>query len=312
MAKQKQSVVRVRSENLSWFDKLSPSRKDLVCLLSLFVLVLFLFNKIVFNNMMFADSGDTASAMSWHHAGTHIQETEHVDALWFPYVFSGMPSFGSLAFVPRNVNYLTTAIQWVGKYLLFGADWGWIVLHYYLMGVFMYLLVRQLKFSHIPSMLAAITLMLNPYAIGLAQSGHGSKLMALSYLPLVFLLTQSLFERRNLLSFGLLAAAVGTMLLTNHVQMIFYAFLVVGCYLVYEIVRDLKRQPILATKKGILFLLAFAIGFAISAYVYLSVLEYAQFSMRGGGGSDGGAGGLSYDYATNWSFHPLEIGRAHV
>jgi len=34
--------------------------------------------------------------------------------------------------------------------------------------------------------------------------------MALNYLPAVFLLTHMLVERRNLLSFGLLSAAIGT------------------------------------------------------------------------------------------------------
>jgi hypothetical protein len=39
-----------------------------------------------------------------------------------------------------------------------------------------------------------------------------------------------------------------------------------------------------------------------SAVIFLPVREYAAHSIRGGT-----SGGLPYDYATNWSFHPLEI-----
>jgi hypothetical protein len=55
-----------------------------------------------------------------------------------------------------------------------------------------------------------------------------------------------------------------------------------------------------------LFAGAVVLGFCISSYIYLSVSEYAQYSMRGGG-TTGAPGGLAYDYATNWSWHPGEL-----
>ncbi|RPH36068.1 hypothetical protein EHM92_05130, partial [bacterium] len=114
------------------------------------------------------------------------------------------------------------------------------------------------------------------------------------------------FERRDLLSFGLFSAAVGTLLLTNHMQIVYYVFIVLGLYLLYTIIVDFKTDKLLVTKKTALFIGGMLLGLCLSSYIYLSVYEYAQFSMRGGG-TVGATGGLAYDYATNWSWSPWEI-----
>jgi hypothetical protein len=291
---------------LSWFDRLSPARKDLLCVGALYVIVLLVFNQIIFNNMIFSDSGDTAAAQAWFKAMEHIDKTEHVEPVWIPYIFSGMPIFGAFIF-PREVNYIQQYVVLpVARILFLGIDMYWMIMPFLIIGVAMYFLARQLKFSPLPSMIAAITFMLNPYAVGLPETGHGSKLIVLSYIPLLFLLTHNLFQRRDLLSIGLLGAAVGTMLLCRHPQMAFYGLLVIGCYLLYEIVLDARQQPRAAAVKAGLFLLALGIGFALWGYQYLPAEEYGQYSIRGGG-EIGVPGGLSYDYATNWSFHPFEM-----
>lgn len=294
------------TEGLTWFDKISTSKKDFFCVAILYALVLALFHGIVFNNMIFTTEGDTAAALSWVHGGKHLEETEHIEPLWTPYVFSGMPSFGSLGYTPRTVSYLQRAMHFIASVLFLNTDMGWFVMHYFLAGVFMFLLSRVWKFSHIASLIAAMTFMLCPYTVGLTVAGHGSKMMALSYVPLLFLLTHQLFQQRSLLSFGLLAAAIGTQFLTNHVQMVYYSMMLIGLYVLYHIIRDIKQHQPLATKYVALFAAAIALGFAISVYVYLPVHEYAQYSIRGGGEA-GAPGGLSYDYATNWSFHPFEV-----
>jgi hypothetical protein len=170
----------------------------------------------------------------------------------------------------------------------------------------MFLLMRLWKFSHLAAVFAALTFMLSPYAIGLAQEGHGSKLQALSYLPLAFMLTHVLLERRDLLSFGLFVAGIGTLLLTNHMQIVYYVLMVIGVYLMYQVVIEMKTDKPAAAKKIALFTGGVFLGLCISSYIYLSVYEYTQFSIRGGG-TEGATGGLTLDYATNWSFHPLEM-----
>ncbi len=301
-----QRTITPKSEIADWYNRQKDLKKDIISIVVLFILVLVLFNQIVFKDMIFSESGDTAAAHAWGKAGEYLEAKEGQKPIWFPYIFSGMPGFGSLAYIPYNVSYLQTAILFVGKLLFFNVEMSWFVLHYFLAGIFMYLFVRYWKFKQIPSLFAAVVFMLSPYAIGLAVHGHGSKMMALTYIPLLLLLTQYLFDKRTVLSIGLLAAAVGTALLTNHVQMVYYGFMFIGLYFIYDIIINIKREKITVLKKGGLFITALIIGFGISAFVYFSTYEYSQFSIRGGG-EVGVAGGLNYDYATNWSFHPFEM-----
>jgi len=285
---------------------MSPLKMDLVCIGVLFAITLFLFRGIVFDNMAFSSEGDTAAALSYTHAGQTIKETEGIDPLWMPHFFSGMPTFGNVAYVPHNINYLQTPVVAIIKLLYLNSTWSWLVVHYFLGGVFMFFLARiTLHVSRPAALIAAITFMVSPYAIGLAGEGHGSKLMALMYLPLVFLLTHMLLERRDLLSFGLLSAAIGTLMLTNHMQIVYYVFMVIGLYLIYQIIMDFRENKLLVAKKAALFAGTLLVGVCISSYVYLSVYEYSTYSIRGGG-TAGSTGGLSYDYATNWSWNPWE------
>src|SRR5712692_1101648 len=98
MPKEKKIARPARTDGQTWFDKFSTPKKDFFCIALLYALVLALFHGIVFNNMVFTTEGDTAAALSWAHAGTHLEETEHIEPLWFPYIFSGMPSFASLGY----------------------------------------------------------------------------------------------------------------------------------------------------------------------------------------------------------------------
>lgn len=287
----------------TWLDRISPLKLDVLCIAVLLAIVFALFRDIIFNDMVFSTAGDTAAAHSWEKAIKHLEQVEKVSPLWIPYIFSGMPIAGSLLF-PDDVNYLENILQFLSRFVFLGSELHWFVLHYFLMGLSMYLLSRSLGFTPIPSLLAALTLMLHPYAIGLARGGHGSKLISLSYIPLLLVFMNNLFQRRDLLSLGLLSATVGTLLLSRHPQIAFYGLLLVGAYLIYHVLFVQQEIGRAATKLALV-IVALGIGFLIYIYEFLPTQEYAQFSIRGGGEA-GAAGGLSYDYATNWSFHPFE------
>lgn len=290
----------------SGFSSLSPLVRDMLCVVLLYGVTLVLFRGIIFDNGAFASGGDTATAMSYAAAGNRIAQAEGVEVLWMPFFFSGMPTFGNVAYIPRNINYLQNTAQTILNFLYLNGMWTWLIVYCLIGGVGMFFLMRVWEFSRPASLIAAFTVMLSPYTVGLPGEGHGSKLMALSYLPLLVLLAHRLFERRDLLTFGLFSAGVGTLMLTNHMQMVYYVFMMMGLYLVYAAGQDIRNNPVRALVRVFLFAAGLAVGLAISSYIYLSVYEYAQYSMRGGG-TAGTAGGLAFDYATNWSWHPGEI-----
>lgn len=307
MSKHRKQQPSRESARPSKIAALEPWKQDGIAILALYLLTLVLFRAIVFDKAAFAEAGDTAAAVAYGQVANRIQADDGItDVLWAPYFFSGMPTFGNFAIVPRAVSYAQRAIVWFLDFFYLKGPWTWLVVFYFLSGVFMYAAARELGFRRPVAFLAAIVYMLGPYSVGLAGEGHGSKLMALTYLPLCFLFTHRLFERRDLLSLGLLAASVGTLMLANHVQIAYYVFMIIGLFIVYRIVVDARahtREVLTATG---MVAAALAIGFAISAYNYLAAYEYAQYSIRGGG-TAGAAGGLAYDYATNWSWHPAEL-----
>ena len=134
----------------------------------------------------------------------------------------------------------STVLQYALNLFFLNGHWTWLVVYYFLGSVFMFLMMRVLKFSRPAALLGAVLFMLGPFNIALASEGHGSKLMALSYVPLVFMLTHLLFERKDILSFGLLTAAIGTLALTNHMQIVYYGFIVIGLYLLYHIIMNVR------------------------------------------------------------------------
>ncbi len=306
MAKSKKTSHPHEQKQSGWFSSLSPTKQDLLCIGFLYLITLVLFRGIVFDDGAFATGGDTANAVTIARVGNDLKESEGVDILWMPQFFSGMPTFGNVHYLPHDVSYAQKVVVTVLDLLYLNRKWSWFAVYYLFCGVFTFLLLRVWKLSRAAALLGAITFMLSPYGIGLAADGHGSKLMALSYLPVTFLLTHVLFEKRNLLSFGLLSVAIGTLLLANHVQIVYYVFMVLGLYLLYHIIRDFKENKKLIPAKTVLFAGALVVGLCISSYIYLSVYEYSQFSIRGGG-TVGAKGGLTWDYATNWSFHPMEL-----
>ncbi|HLB00914.1 MAG TPA: hypothetical protein VJO14_05980, partial [Bacteroidota bacterium] len=295
------------SSIMGFFDRVSGPRKDLVCLLVMLAAVYIVFWGVIVDNRPYGMSGDTISAFQWFKVLDHIRETEHTDPLWVPYIYGGMPVAGSLLF-PREVNYIEEYVlnKVIGNVLFIFSDAHYILLHVFLAGAFMFLLVRWLKFSHLAALLAGLVFMLHPHAISLWEAFHWSKLATWSFIPLLFLLTLELFRGRNILTLGLLGVALGTMFLNGHPQIAFYGMLIVAGYLLYEGALSVRKEPARVLRMSLLLGVAVLIGLAIYSYELLPTREYAQYSVRGGG-SEGASGGANYDWATNWSLHPFEM-----
>jgi hypothetical protein len=302
-------------DKISWFDRLTDSRKNWFCIGIMAAIILILFWNILFHGMIFAVSGDAAAFSAWKQAMEHIRASEHrEDVFWIPQIFTGMPIFGTLL-LPKDVNYIEKFLLRLPIEFLFSNN-GEVrdIIHIFLAGLFMFLLCRSLQCSHLVSLLAALVLMLNPYAIGALEAHQGSKLHALSVIPVLFLLTNKIyaglnenriFHWKNLIMFGLIAAVTGWMMLSLHIQIIFYGLFLLGSFLLYQFITSIRKEPLKSLKIIIVIGCAIFIGLVISAYVNLPTLEYSHYSIRGSTGGE--QSGLNYDYATSWSFHPFEL-----
>ncbi len=224
--------------------------------------------------------------------------------LWIPHIFSGMPSFGSLMSAP-GINpvddFFRSALNAVQA-----PAFTFILLNYLLLALFLYVLLRDGKVAPVAALFCSVALMFMPQFIAFTTYGHNTKFLALVLIPVILWLVRRMLEEKSLLYFSLAALAIGFQMVRAHIQVTYYTFIALFIYyLFHEIAeyREKKRiKPVLLSTA----LLAGAVlaGVLLSAKLYVSVLDYQRFSIRGGGV---GGGGLDYDYASGWSFHPLEM-----
>lgn len=226
----------------------------------------------------------------------------HVYALWNPFHFLGMPSFGSLAFVPY-VYPLDVVFGFLNRTLHF-PDLTWLLAHYLLLGLSMLALLRTLGASAEGALLGGMTFALTPNLVAVGVFGHGSQIMTAAYLPLLVLLLDRFARRGSLLALAGLAFAAALQLLRGHVQIVFYSWLALVGYALFLAITGMRegrsgeaRRAIGGLAVGLL------LAFGMSAFLYLPTHEYAKLSVRSAG--EGGGAGL--EYATSWSFHPREI-----
>jgi hypothetical protein len=216
--------------------------------------------------------------------------------LWTPYIFCGMPSFGSLIAAPYTnpMSFLLTPIHGVFK----------VITYYLLLGLFTWLYLRRHGLSVVASLFGAVSFVFCAHVITMIMFGHNSKIATLVFLPLVLLATDEIWRTPSLRWVSILALAVGTMLVSSHLQIAYYTLLASGIFLIVATLFAIRTKDgaFAILRRWIAWGVGLGLGIMASAVIFLSVHEYAAHSIRGGT-----EGGLKYDYATNWSFHPLEM-----
>ncbi len=229
--------------------------------------------------------------------------------LWNPYLFAGMPSFGSLAYVkflypPSAVfNFLQQTLRfpsltWMLGHLLFG-------------GLGMAWLLSRWKLPAGAILLGVAAFLLFPRIVAWGAHGHGSKLGAAMYLPWLVGWTLRVLEGRGARAVGMVGLLLGLQLLRGHVQITYYSLLTVGWLSLWNAFLPLdealaRASRALRWRRLGLVVGGLAVGFLIGAVMLVPVHGYADISIRGQ--DTAGGGGVGLDYATGWSLAPDELG----
>ena len=262
--------------------------------------VLVFFYPLVFGKVFI--SPDSVAPAGFAKIAMQALHDRGVYALWNPYHFLGMPSFGSLAFVPFAYpldplfGFLNTALRF--------PDLTWLLAHYLLLAVSMVALLRALGTGPEAAALGAAAFALTPNLVAVGAFGHGSQIMTAAYLPLLVLLFDRFVRRGSLVALAGFALAAAFQLLRSHVQIVFYTWLALGLYaLVLAIAAARAGRRGEAVRSFLGLAAGLALGFGMSTFLYLPVHEYAKLSVR----SAAEGSGAGFDYATSWSFHPQEM-----
>ncbi|KAA3616525.1 MAG: hypothetical protein DWQ05_12405 [Calditrichaeota bacterium] len=268
------------------------------------IIIFIFFSEVVFQGKLFfvPDSQAPAAlnAPLWQ-----MLNDEGIHAFWSPYIFGGLPTYGSLIFTPF-VYFPYLALTFFDFQSTVLA-----ILHFPFAGLGVYLILRDQKVEYLPAFLGGLAFMLTPHLISMETFGHGSKLMTSVYIPLAFWAMLRLFNRGGLKYIGLAALILGFQFQRGHVQIVYYTWMLLGLFLLFYIGKEIKDgnaakfyQPLL--KFAVVLLLALG----MAAILYLPVLEYMPHSIRGAASVFATATndtGVGIEYATQWSFSPGEM-----
>ncbi len=305
----------------------SPSllsrRPHAVFLTLLAILLAVFFHEALFSGKVFHVPDNIASIVyeQWY---LEKAKTDGINAFWNPYVFSGMPTWGSST--PGHGLYLHTFLDpfkpnvimqiygWVQAVvnILPVPKIFWDIVNYFLLGLFTYFFALRRKFEPMTAFLTAVSVVFTLYSLNWIMAGHNTKITVLAWLPALLLLVDRLVEKKSPLTIAFLIAALHFTFNSGHVQMIFYALFAVGLYLLFKWYEGARPASVALVALIVLGSAVFA--FLMLSGPYLATWEYKDFSIRGAGSGGSGVagtapatGGLDYQYATNWSFSPVEI-----
>ncbi|PJA75931.1 hypothetical protein CO151_04505 [bacterium CG_4_9_14_3_um_filter_65_15] len=274
--------------------------------LLILVLLAVIYPGAMFQGEVFRSS-DAGNSLAFASVGDRSLEQGHYP-LWNPYLFAGMPSFGSLAYAkflyPPSVlfDFLQTRLgfpplTWLLGHLLFG-------------GLGMAWLLRRWHPSQGAILLGVAIWLLFPKVAAWGVHGHGSKLGAAMYLPWLVGWSLRILDRGRWSSAGMLGLLLGLQLLRGHIQIAYYSLGVVAWLSFWGAVWPLEaawrslQPPVRWLRVGKL-AVGLALGFLIAGILLVPVYQYSGLSIRGQ--DTAGGGGVGLDYATGWSLSPREL-----
>ncbi len=295
-------------------------RPHLILLSVLALLLIVFFHEAFFSGKVF-NTADNISAIQFEQGYLEAAKDAGVNAFWNPYIFSGMPTWGSSS--PGHGMYLHTFLDPLKPMLLLQV-YGWIqavinilplpaifwdVFNYFLLGLFTYFFGLRRKFEPMTALLIAVSVVFSLYSLNWIMAGHNTKITVFAWLPALLLLVDRLFERKSLLTVAFLVAALHFTFNSGHVQMVFYNMMAVFLYILFKLYEG--EKPVNTAVVAGIAIAAAVFAFLMLSGPYFATWEYKDFSIRGAGSGGSGhapaGGGLDYDYATNWSFSPIEV-----
>lgn len=193
--------------------------------------------------------------------------------MWNPFIFSGTPYLADIQtalFYPPN---------WI--YFLFNPAGGivyYIVIHYFLAGLFAFLFLRKLDFEHFACLAGAIFYAFSGFMI--LHTIHLNMIAGYALIPLALLLTHNLTRKNNLFSASLLGLMLGIHILAGAPQMSLFLYIIVFFYFVGQLsIKDLFRKS--QVRLMGLFLLAVIISILLASIQLAPTYEFYRQTFRG-------------------------------
>lgn len=313
--RKKRQPQRPQKKKKEW--GIPPKYQHPVMILLLILLFVVFFYEAWFDGKVFIAADNVASQSYLPYREAVIEDGEQ--PLWMPYLFSGMPGFASL-FVNADRWYDLTREAFVTVMRAYRAGFGGsdvfrVVFYHLMLALVLYFLIHYKVRNAYAAFFAATSFSFGTGIIIWIMAAHNIKALSFSIFPLMLLFAEMMKDRIKLWHIVALTIGIHIGFTAHHIQMFFYAYLGMGIYFAFFIIRNMirKENVRIYLRTGLVIAGCSVGAFLMSSDRYLSTWEYNQYSQRGAPSisaieeDDPSRGILDYDYATGWSFSPQEL-----
>lgn len=194
--------------------------------------------------------------------------------LWAPEISTGYPFLAAgVALYPLNFLAVMLPLNESVNFTIFTT--------YFLIGLFTYLYLQEIKLSRKSAIFGAISMMFGGFALN--QLLHLDMIVTFAYFMGEMFLMERMVKSGKLIYSLLLGLFLGIQLLGGHPQMLFYSMVFLGLYWLF--LNMILRQKFV--KGFLLFALFVLLGLGIGMAQLLPEYEFTRNSDRGGGLSEG-------------------------
>ncbi len=225
--------------------------------------------------------------------------------LWSNGIFSGMPAFQitSVGSNPVSIGYLNN---------VFTLNLPKPISFFFLACVCFYFLSQVLKVNPYIGIFGALAYAYATYNPVIVAVGHDTKMQAIAYLPAFLASLLLLYDKKYLWGAALTAIFTTLLIAANHLQITYYAFLMVLIMSIVFGIRWIRQKDYKHLILSISIVIgAGLLGVMVNAVTLFTTYEYSKKTIRGGSqlGDDKGTvtkTGLSRDYALSYSVYKTE------
>lgn len=283
----------------AWIDK--PGRFALALSGFLFIALVVYFREFIFNSgvMIYGSDMITQAFQTRKLAVDGVASGSGIP-LWNPFSYCGLPYLGALPgpiFFPTSILYHVMPLE---------RAIGWSILLMMLAGgMFAYLWVKELGLSRWAGAFAAVAWAFTGWVASTLSGGHDGRQFTMLLLPLVMFCLERGLNRKKLVWFLLMGAAVAMQILSPHVQMMYYSSVGVSAWFVFRlalIYRE-KTPAVVMARLTAYFAAGFVFAVSLSAIQFVPTVVNQGYSHRQTGTELGYEG---WNHATQYSMHPLE------
>jgi len=272
---------------------LERKKTTLLCIALLFVMTLLFFAPVVFSSKTFISRDHYVFFNPRRFFAAETIRQEAALPLWNPYIACGVPfqaNLQSSVFYPPSLLYYVLPFQKGFKYF--------VVLHYFIGALCMFLLMRQWKSTRWEALLAAVVFAFGGYLVSI--NDNVAFLTAGVWLPLVLVCHHRALERGSFFYALVTAMVIGLQVFAGDASFYLLASLICTCC--YTLLWPFIRGPGSAragARPWALLGTAWVPGLLLASVQILPFIEFVLNSVR--------IDGVGFDRATKWSYHPLEL-----